>query len=119
MDLEYDNFGTDAVVNKINEYIKKTNEETNSTFIRIAKTRIEKQLKDSALMTAIEREFGNKNQKDLYKSLRISKPGLSKSLFEPRCRGIRKEIEADKWQPKLPMKKLSVKIFEQNARWRG
>jgi hypothetical protein len=45
-------------------------------------------------MKAIEEEFDNKSQKDLYRVLKITKPGLSNSLFESRCTAtIMKEIE--------------------------
>jgi hypothetical protein len=118
-DFEYDNFGLDGVVNKINELITKSNRETNSNFTRITKNSIKKQIKGSALVKTIENEFGRKNQQDLYKALRISKPGLSMLLFEPRCKTIRKEVQEDKWKPKLPIEKQFSKLFKQNARWRG
>ena len=118
-DFEYDNFGLDAVVDKINELITKTNRETNSNFTMITKTRIKKQIKGAALVKTIENEFGKKNQEDLYKTLRISKPGLSKLLFEPRYKTIRKEVQEDKWKPKLPIEKQFSKLYRQNSRWRG
>ena len=101
-DFEYDNFGTDMVVEKVNEILK------DKLYDPISKDDVLSELTKSndVLMLIIKNIL---KKKGLKMDELISKKKLGKELIEPRLAEIQMEISFQGWKPKLP-----VEIFLQD-----
>ena len=103
-DFEYDNFGTDLVVENVNEMLKA------KFYDPISKDDVISELTKSnnVLMLVIKKILSN-NGLDFDDV--ISKKELGKKLFEPRLAEIEMEIKYQGWKPKLPLEIFLEDLF--------
>lgn len=80
--FEEDNFGKRKVVALINSYLKKHGESLSDKEIRA------QQKLGKALIKAIERAYGKKYTKGLFKTIQKKKPDISLELMKPRLKKI-------------------------------
>lgn len=106
-DFEYDNFGTDAVVQKINSFLREKGLQEIST----DKVKTKMAETDSVLMKVICDLMKKDNQIKLDDA--ISKKKLAESLVEERISEISlKRKNGKDWEPVLPIEKVLKRIFE-------
>ena len=103
-DFEYDNFGTDLVVEKVNEMLK------DKIYDPVSKDDVISELTKSnkVLMLVIKNIL---KKKGLKMDELISKKELGKKLIESRLAEIQMEIRFQGWKPKLPLEIFLQELF--------
>lgn len=101
-DFEYDNFGLNAVVNRVNDLL------AGEGYDCIDRTEVEVRMSSTncALINCIANIVGRYNP-----GIEFSKLKLARSLINERLMEIRQERGDKGWEPKLPIEKLLKKIF--------
>jgi hypothetical protein len=106
-DFEYDNFGTTAVIEKVNQILQSKGLKT--VTIDMVENRMAKG--PDVLMKALDNVVGQINNRKKLDDI-ISKRKLAEDLIAPRILEIEQEYAKNQWKPKLPIEETIEKLFK-------
>lgn len=106
-DFEYDNFGPDLMISKVNEVLNTRG------YNLISNEDVERRMATNrdVLMNAIANIVGKNNSGKKLDDI-LSKKALAEDLISQRLIEIREEYSKNQWKPKLPIEKVIHSIFQ-------